>query len=94
MPLGKTVSRSNVPQNAEEAVLKIEASLLVARVLNDKAAFERTLRGLPHFLTVGNVERRGESAGIIQPFIDGADKLDDDAISRCAEPTADSMDPS
>jgi TetR/AcrR family transcriptional regulator, lmrAB and yxaGH operons repressor len=47
---------------AEEAVLKIEGSLIVARVLNDKTAFERTLRELPHFLTVGNVERRGDQA--------------------------------
>jgi hypothetical protein len=37
---------------AEEAVVKIEGSLVIARVLNDKAAFERTLRQLPDFLTV------------------------------------------
>lgn len=37
---------------AEEAVVKIEGSLIVARVSNNKAAFERTLRQLPDFLTV------------------------------------------
>jgi hypothetical protein len=45
---------------AEEAVLKIEGSLLVARVLKDKAVFERTLRELPDFLTAGNVARRDD----------------------------------
>jgi hypothetical protein len=37
---------------AEEAVVRIEGSLVVARVLGDSSAFERVLRMLPELLTV------------------------------------------
>ncbi len=36
---------------AEEAIIRIEGSLVLARVLDDTAAFERTLKLLPDLLT-------------------------------------------
>jgi hypothetical protein len=36
---------------AEEAIIRIEGALVLARVLGDTAAFERTLKVLPDFLT-------------------------------------------
>jgi len=37
---------------AEEAIIRIEGSLVLARVLGDTAAFERTLKLLPDLLTL------------------------------------------
>lgn len=37
---------------AEEALVRIEGSLVLSRVLNDTVAFEKTLKQLPDFLTV------------------------------------------
>lgn len=36
---------------AEETVVRLEGSLILARVLGDTACFERVLKGLPDFLT-------------------------------------------
>jgi TetR/AcrR family transcriptional repressor of lmrAB and yxaGH operons len=36
---------------AEEAIIRIEGALILARVMGDTAAFERTLKLLPDFLT-------------------------------------------
>ena len=36
---------------AEEAIVRIEGSLVLARVLGDTACFERVLKGLPDLLT-------------------------------------------
>ncbi len=36
---------------AEEAIARIEGSLILARVLGDSAAFERVLKLLPDLLT-------------------------------------------
>ena len=36
---------------AEEAIVRIEGSLILARVLGDTSAFERTLKLLPELLT-------------------------------------------
>jgi TetR/AcrR family transcriptional regulator, lmrAB and yxaGH operons repressor len=45
---GSAAARSK----AEEAILRIEGSLILARVLGDTACFERVLKGLPDMLTV------------------------------------------
>jgi hypothetical protein len=36
---------------AEEAIVRLEGSLILARVLGDTACFERVLKGLPDLLT-------------------------------------------
>ena len=43
--------RSLARSRAEEAIVRIEGSLILARVLGDTAAFERTLKLLPELLT-------------------------------------------
>jgi AcrR family transcriptional regulator len=45
--LGTAAARSR----AEEAIVRIEGSLILARVLGDPAGFERTLKSLPDLLT-------------------------------------------
>ena len=45
--LGSSVARSK----AEEAIVRLEGSLILARVLGDTACFERVLKGLPDLLT-------------------------------------------
>ena len=45
--LSATVSRSR----AEEAIIKIEGSLILARVMGDTVGFHRVLKGLPDLLT-------------------------------------------
>jgi len=49
---------------AEEAILRIEGSLVLGRVLGDTAAFERTLRLLPALLTVAETVRSARRASI------------------------------
>jgi TetR/AcrR family transcriptional regulator, lmrAB and yxaGH operons repressor len=46
--LSPAVARSR----AEEAIVRFEGSLVVARVLGDTSAFERILKALPELLTV------------------------------------------
>jgi len=46
--LGAAAARSR----AEEAIVRIEGSLILARVLGDATAFDRTLKLLPDLLTV------------------------------------------
>jgi hypothetical protein len=45
--LGSAAARSR----AEEAIVRIEGSLILARVLGDTAGFERVLKSLPDLLT-------------------------------------------
>ncbi|HEX3892569.1 MAG TPA: TetR/AcrR family transcriptional regulator [Terracidiphilus sp.] len=47
--LGASAARTR----AEEAIVRIEGSLVLARVLGDAAGFERVLKALPDLLTVG-----------------------------------------
>jgi len=44
---GSAAARSK----AEEAIVRIEGSLILARVLGDTACFDRVLKGLPDLLT-------------------------------------------
>ena len=44
-------SPSAARSRAEEAILRLEGSLILARVLGDTACFERVLKGLPDLLT-------------------------------------------
>jgi TetR/AcrR family transcriptional repressor of lmrAB and yxaGH operons len=45
---GSVAARSK----AEEAIVRIEGSLILARVLGDTTGFERVLKLLPDFLTI------------------------------------------
>ena len=44
---GSAAARSR----AEEAIVRLEGSLILARVLDDTACFERVLKALPDLLT-------------------------------------------
>jgi hypothetical protein len=48
--VGLTASKARL--RAEEAVVQIEGSLVISRVSNEPAVFERTLKRMPEFLTV------------------------------------------
>jgi TetR/AcrR family transcriptional repressor of lmrAB and yxaGH operons len=44
-------SSSAARSKAEEAIVRLEGSLILGRVLGDTAYFERVLKGLPDLLT-------------------------------------------
>ena len=46
------ISSATAKSRAEEAVLRVEGSLVVSRVLRDTGTFERTIKLLPDLLTV------------------------------------------
>jgi TetR/AcrR family transcriptional repressor of lmrAB and yxaGH operons len=49
--VAKEAGSATTQARAEEARVKIEGSLVISRILDDTAAFERTLRNLRDFLT-------------------------------------------